>query len=199
MIANLKTVLPFLLAPLTLAAPQPENLNHAPRQAAGEILPTHIISHDLAWQVPNVCLPPGTRPSAHRRIQGGNEAGRSVLFAFTYPAASAGRQCWLELATTPPTTLVPNPGAQLDVFRMWGPGSCEGGATANNRDVQLGRLDVPASGTASWAAVYNAHLTGRVPCPAPGTTENVEIAAVGEPAEVTFPEGAGAGLRIRYA
>ncbi|KXX77806.1 hypothetical protein MMYC01_205944 [Madurella mycetomatis] len=180
MIANLKTVLPFLLAPLTLAAPQPENLNHAPRQAAGEIVPTSIISHDLAWQVPNMCLSPGTRPSAYRRIQAGNE-------------------CWLELTTTPPTTLVPNPGAQLDVFRMWGPGSCEGGATGNNRDVQLGRLNVPGSGAASWGAVYNAHLTGRVPCPAAGTTENIEIVAVGEPGEVTFPQEAGAGLRIRYA
>ncbi|GAB1315217.1 hypothetical protein MFIFM68171_05427 [Madurella fahalii] len=199
MIASLKTLLPLLLAPLALAAPQPENLNHTPRQAVGEILPTRIISHDLAWQVPNMCLRPGARPSAQRRIESGNEAGRSILFTFTYPAAAASRQCWLELAMVPPTTVVPNPGAQLDVFRMWAPGSCEGGATSNNRDVQLGRLNVPESGTASWGVVYNAHLTGRVPCPAPGTTENVEIAAVGEPGEVTFNEGTGAGLRIRYA
>jgi hypothetical protein len=66
--------------------------------------------------------------------------------------------------------------------------------------VQLGRLNVPAAaGTATWAAVYNGHLTAKAPCAAVGTVEGIEIVAVGDDGEVTFPEAAGAGLRIRYA
>ncbi|KAK4138970.1 hypothetical protein BT67DRAFT_394978, partial [Trichocladium antarcticum] len=183
----------FTLITTALAAPQ-----LASRQAAGEILPSPIISHDIAYPpAPNTCLAAGTRPSARRLVTSGIETGHSVLLTFTYPAASAGRQCWLEFTTTAPTTLRPNPGAQLDVFRQWAPGSCAGGATANHRDVQLGRLSVPgaAGATAVWAAVYNGHLTAKGPCAAPGTVEGLEIVAVGDDGEVTFPQGAGAGVR----
>ena len=187
------TLLPLL--PFALAAPS----SLTTRQTPGEILPTTIISHDLAWPPsPNVCLGPADRPSAYRRVQSGSDTGRSLLYTFTYPAASTGRQCWLEFTTTPPTTIRPNPGAQLDVFRQWAPGSCVAGAAGNNRDAQLGRLSVPASGTASWAAVYSGHLTSKGPCAAAGTVEGVEIVAVGDDGEVTFPQGAGSGLRIRY-
>lgn len=203
MLPDLKTLPLLLLAPsLALAAPPAFFPRQTPASAsAGEILPSSIISHDLAWQAPNVCLGPGTRPSAWQRP---GQSGRSVVFAFTYPAASSGRRCWLELATTgpPAATVVPAEGAQLDVFRAWAPASCEAGAVANNRDVQLGRLAVPAAaaaGIAVWDAVYQAHLTGPVPCPPPGTVESVEIVPVGEPTEVTFPQGLGAGLRILYA
>lgn len=187
-------LLALLSATLALALPTAAPDTIIPPQ---EILPTAIISHDLAWQSPNQCVAPGTRPSTWRRAQGG-EAGRSLLFTFTYPAKAQGAQCWLDFTALAPAVVSPNP-AQVDVFRSWALGSCSGGSMSNNRDVQLGRLSVPAQGAATWAAVYNGYLTGKVPCPAPGTTEGFELVAAGDNAEVTFQEGGGAGLRIMFA
>ncbi|KAL2257849.1 hypothetical protein VTK26DRAFT_9088 [Humicola hyalothermophila] len=198
------------LLPLALAAPQPPI---APRQYPGappypnssEILPTTIISHDLAgtWPpAPNVCLyPPNDIPSAHRRAApGAPEQGRSLLYTFTYPPAAAGRQCWLEFATTQPVTVRPDPGAQLDVFGSWAPARCDAGAAGNNRDGHFGRLNVVVGGggVATWAATYTTHLTAKGPCAAPGTVEGIELVAVGDGSEVAVPHGAGKGLRIRF-
>lgn len=190
----------LLTSTLALAAPRTRRQG-AP--AAGEIVPYSIISHDLTSETPNTCLGAGERPSAWRNVSAdlpGGEAGRTVLFAFQYTAASEGRRCWLELRTTPPTDLRPDPAvAQLDVFRQRedaGPATC-GGADANNRrDAHLGRLHVIANGPATWIQIANGHLTAPVPCRTPGTIEGFEIVAVGDNVGVTFPQGEGAGLRI---
>jgi hypothetical protein len=151
----------------------------------------------MSFISPNVCLhPSASEVSIYKTSSGG---GRSVMYSFTYPSTSAGAQCWLELSTTGSTNIVPSTGAQVDVFTQWAAGKCDGVSTGNNRNVYLGRLNVPKAGTASWKMTGSSYLTGKIPCPKAGTVENLEVVVAGDSGEASFSQGAGAGLRIMYS
>ncbi|KAK3327059.1 hypothetical protein B0T19DRAFT_484236 [Cercophora scortea] len=191
-------ILPLLLAlpALALPAPEPAPCKRDPLNPRGcltfELQPTSIVVHDVWGQ--NICNP-GTCKVTKSPTSGGHDM--TTMFTFTYPAAVANRQCWLEFAV--PTSATVSAGAKVDVFRQWQPVStCP--SQGNNRDVQLGRMVVGAAGgRATWEATYNTYLTAKGPCAAPGTVEGIEIVGVGDLEEVLWQQGAGVGVKVVYA
>lgn len=174
----------------TLAAPA-----LSPR-APSQIPPTTALLHDTHWSGQNVCNP--STLSITKTTTGHD---LTTLLTFIYPAAAAGKQCWLDL-TLPSTATVSPTGAagtaKIDVFRQWAPvNTCP--SQGNNRDSQLGRLVVPGPGrTATWEVTYSSHLTAKGPCPAPGTVEGIELVGVNDAENVSWGQAAGVGVSILY-
>ncbi|KAK3681380.1 hypothetical protein B0T22DRAFT_304613 [Podospora appendiculata] len=194
-------ILPLLLAIPSLALPAPEPVpcrRGDPLDPRGclafELQPSAIVVHDVWWAGQNVCNP-GTCKVTKSPTSGGHDL--TTMFTFTYPAAVANRQCWLEFSV--PAGASVSAGAKVDVFRQWRPVSaCP--SQGNNRDVQLGKMVVGAAGgRATWEATYNSYLTAKGPCAAPGTVEGIEIVAVGDAEEVLWQQGAGVGVKVVYA
>lgn len=191
------TIVAFLTSlALTSAAPADEI---SARQAPAEIAPTTVIGHALADAWDNYCSAPTSYGYIARNVWNGQEYGQTTLFTFTYPAASAGKQCWLDFYHAQPSWISNTNGIQVDVFTSWGENTCNAGDKSNKRDANLGRLNVPATGAATWAAKYSTSLTQKGPCKAPGSVERLELVAVGDNTGLSYPQGPGAGLRILYA
>ncbi|GAB1316821.1 IDI-3 protein expressed during vegetative incompatibility [Madurella fahalii] len=180
---------------LTVAAPA-EAIS---TRAEAEIQPSAVLAHSLNWSFANYCNAPTSYSYIFRHVFDGLEYGQSAMFTFTYPAASAGKQCWLEFFHGEPNYISDPNGVRIDVFRQWAPATCTDGSMSNNRDAHLGRLNVPGAGKATWEVTYRSHLTTKRPCAAPGTIEGLELSAVGDNTAITHPQGPGVGLRIMYA
>ncbi|KAK0672434.1 hypothetical protein QBC41DRAFT_313820 [Cercophora samala] len=193
-----KTTIIALLTSLALTSAAPAEEISA-RQAPAEIAPTTVIGHALADAWDNYCSSPTSYGYLARNVWNGQEYGQTSLFTFTYPAASAGKQCWLDFYHAQPSWISNTNGIQVDVFTSWGENTCNAGDKSNKRDVNLGRLNVPATGAATWAAKYSTSLTQKGPCKAAGTVERLELVAVGDNTGLSYPQGPGAGLRILYA
>lgn len=187
------TLLPILsaLVGTTLGAPA----EVSPR-ATAEIQPTAVI-HDTHWSGQNVCNPSTLQVT---RTNTGHDL--TTLLTFTYPAGVAGKQCWLDFNVPASATVSPTGAAglaKIDVFRQWAPvNTCP--SQGNNRDIQLGRLNVPGPGkAATWDVVYNSYLTSKAPCQAPGTVVGIEFVGVGDAENIAWKQSAGFGARILYA
>ncbi|KAK4188086.1 hypothetical protein QBC35DRAFT_215046 [Podospora australis] len=195
-----KTIITFLSAvAFTQAAPSPAPEENLSPRADGEIQPSYRAAHSINWSYQNYCEAPTSYGYVYRNVYSGQEWGQSALYTFTYPAASAGKQCWLEFYHAQPNWISNPAGVQIDVFTSYAPTQCNTGSMSNNRDVNLGRLNVPATGAATWAATYSTKLTQRGPCPAPGSVQALELVPVGDNMGISYPQDVGKGLRILYA
>ncbi|KAK4219764.1 hypothetical protein QBC37DRAFT_409718 [Rhypophila decipiens] len=191
------TLLPLIsaLVGTTLGAPAPSELTN--RATTSEIQPSALVIHDSHWSGQNTCNP-GTAQVT--RTNTGHDL--TTMLTFVYPAAANGKQCWLDFNLPAGATVSPTGTAgiaKIDVFRQWAPvNTCP--SQGNNRDVQLGRLNVPGAGkAAAWGEVYNGYLTSKAPCPAPGTVVGIEFVGVGDAETVAWQQSAGFGARILYA
>ncbi|KAK3996649.1 hypothetical protein QBC44DRAFT_317265 [Cladorrhinum sp. PSN332] len=163
-----------------------------------ELQPNSVVVHGLpqdAWD--NQC----TNPIQNERnyiYEYANGRGQTLLYTFTFSEATRGRRCWLELSVQNPTWNTQPPIVQVDVFTTTTPGICTGRSRATNRNINIGRLDVPTNGIATWSARNTDWLTRKTPCPAPGTVQGFEFAVVHQGNGFSYPQRTGTGVRILY-
>jgi hypothetical protein len=180
-------ILLSLLGALTvpLAASAPTALSIASLQ------PTAIVSHNV--DMGNTCSP------AVCNISEQNGVGiTSILLTFTYPPVVFGKTCYLDFPLGPSAKVLGS--QQADVFRTWAlVNSCP--SYSNNRDIQLGRMNLIAGGDSSWAWTSNPYLTKPTPCPSPGTVESIEFAPVSGATGydlIVWVQGQESGPRVYY-
>jgi len=180
---SLTTLLIALVVFVGASAPSP--------QAQLYFLPSNPIIHDV--DVGNSCDPLVCKISE----QNGAHL-QSTMFTFTYPPAVLGKTCYLGLPLGPSAELYGS--QQIDVFRMWSPvTSCP--SYGNNRDLELGRMNLFAGGNATWAWTSYSYLTQPTKCPVPGTVEGIEFAPVSDATGndwVVWVQGVESGPRIYY-
>lgn len=198
-----KTILGLaLLAGTTLAAPAPSPcargkrgcVTPTPSPVTGDtIYPNSVANYDVG----NGHLTHTGWGSVYKADSDGGH-DRTTLLTFTYPAAAAGKTCQLffplegwETATGSQqvdvyTSLQAAPG--YDTFD-WPPG--------NQRDQELGRLDVVVGGEATWDWTSSGFLTGPTPCGVAGGQVNLELVGVNDNDDVEWDPWV-SGAQIRY-
>jgi hypothetical protein len=130
-------------------------------------------------------------------FKNGQTTDISTLLTFTYPAASAGKTCsinlYLDSASTQTgakeidifSSLAPAPGPRSS----WGPG--------NQRNNHLGRIKITKPGSGVYESGYP--KTGAsYPCPAPGTKAGYEFVATDDTTNTVWTQAAGVGAYISY-
>ncbi|KAK0707735.1 hypothetical protein B0H67DRAFT_464898, partial [Lasiosphaeris hirsuta] len=128
------------------------------------------------------CLPPtGAGLVAKSPTNGGHD--KTMLVTFRYTQQTAGKTCQLFLFLDAGakvggsrqvdvfTSLAPAP-PSLDCPSTWPPG--------NQRDNQLGRMDVVVGGLAKWDWTSSSYLTRPGPCRKVGSVEAFELVGVGD-------------------
>ncbi|KAK7414043.1 hypothetical protein QQX98_007075 [Neonectria punicea] len=121
----------------------------------------------------------------------------TALITFTYPSASAGKQCQFAFYLNNGATLTGS--GKLDLYTSLSPapGSTTGWGPGNGRNNHLGRLSAALGKTATWDATYSAYLTKKTPCKAPGTKEGFELVGVYDNDYISWNPSF-AGPRILY-
>lgn len=166
-------------------------LNQIPLTVTSERQPQAAIIHDSYWGGPvNTC-----NQSTLRVFKSPSSGGHdlSTMLTFQYPGAT---NCWLEFDAP----AVQRGGRQVDVYTQWAVvDQCP--STANNRDRNLGRLEIPESGgKATWVAVYGDYLVGPGSrCPTEGKIEGIEIVGVGDDQDLRWSQGSGKGVRVLFS
>ncbi|TDZ14156.1 hypothetical protein Cob_v012890 [Colletotrichum orbiculare MAFF 240422] len=129
-----------------------------------------------------------------------SNAGQDVttLLTFTYPAAAAGKKCQFHFFTEPGSSEVSG-SRKLDVYTSTNPapGATTGWGPGNQRNVNIGRLGIAASGYATWDATFGAYLTAPTDCKPAGTVEGFELVGVYDNDLVKWTPPA-SGARIAY-
>ncbi|KAF7554460.1 hypothetical protein G7Z17_g2883 [Cylindrodendrum hubeiense] len=121
----------------------------------------------------------------------------TALLTFTYPAASAGKQCQFAFYLNSGGNF--HGSGKLDLYssNSAAPGPTTGWGPGNQRNKHLGRLSIVRGKDATWDATYNAYLTKKTPCKPPGTVEAFELVGVYDNDFVSWHPN-GAGPRIFY-
>jgi hypothetical protein len=117
-----------------------------------------------------------------------------VLLTFEYLDWSAGRQCWIGFVLDSFSSVGGT--GQLDLFssNAPAPGCSTGWGPGNQRNNDLGRMQVHRPGPATWIQTFGG-LTRSRPCPPPGTVEAYELVGVGDTVSVVW-RPTKTGLRI---
>ncbi|CAG9981133.1 unnamed protein product [Clonostachys byssicola] len=102
----------------------------------------------------------------------------TALLTFTYPSYVSGQKCQFAFSLDSTATLQGS--AKLDLFSSLqpAPGPTAGWGPGNQRNVNLGRLNLFKPGQATWEATYSSYLTQKTDCKAPGTVEAFELVGV---------------------
>ena len=169
-----------------------------------EIQPDAVIAHSIptgAW--PNACTDPIVNPYnyIYQSITGFNQRpyGQTLLYTFTFPEESRGKECWLDFYHDQPIWQT-SPVVRVNVFTTRVPATCTRSSTENYRDLLLGTWDVPKTGKATWQRRASDYFTYRTPCPRPGAVRGFELAVVGgDEVGLSYPSGPNKGFRILYA
>jgi len=180
-----------LLILVAFVAATASPLNQIPLIATSERQPQAAVIHDNYWGGPvNTC-----NQSTLRVYKSPSSGGHdlSTMLTFQYPSAT---NCWLEFNTPP----VQRGSRFVDVYTQWAiVDQCP--STGNNRDRNLGRLEIPESGgKATWIAVYGDYLVGpNSPCPTQGKIEGIEMVGVGDDQDLRWSQSDGKGLRVLFS
>lgn len=126
---------------------------------------------------------------------GGNDL--TALVTFTYPDESKGKKC--QFAFYLDSTASVSGSGKLDVFTSFSPapGSRSSWPPGNQRNLPVGRLSVAKGAAATWDATFNAYLTQKSDCKAPGTKEGLELVGVHDTDYISWNPKV-AGPRILY-
>jgi hypothetical protein len=172
---------------LAAAAPSPQG----PFQF-NKIFPS-VVSHYEVW-TGAIKFNTGTG----KVFKNGQTTDISTLLTFTYPLASVGKTCAINLSLGPAS--VQTGATEIDVFSSlapapgprssWGPG--------NQRNNHLGRIRVNKPGVGVYLAGFP--VTGNsFPCPAAGTKVGFELVATDDKSNTVWVQSQFVGAFISYA
>jgi hypothetical protein len=172
---------------LAAAAPSPQ----APF-LVNKILPS-VVSHYEVW-TGAIKFNTGTG----KVFKNGQTTDITTLLTFTYPAASVGKTCSINLALGPAS--IQTGAKQIDIFSSlapapgprssWGPG--------NGRNNHLGRISVNKPGLGVYLAGFP--VAGQsFPCPAAGTKVGFEFVSTDDMSNTFWVQSPLVGAFISYA